>query len=258
MLFVGYLVNNRKKSSTIKSYISAIKSVLRENNIKINEDKYLLSSLTKACKYKNDYVKTRLPIHKKLLNAILAQTKAHFKGLGQIYLSKLYTAMFAAGYYGLLRISELTSDVHNHPILAKDIQVGTNKKKLLFILRSSKTHWKDSKPQIVKINSTTTKNGTTNKYCPFELINDYTSTRPRRQTNKEPLFVFKDRTPVSPNHFRKTLKLMLDKLNINSKLYGSHSLRIGRSSDLLKLGISVETIKKLGRWKSNAVYAYLR
>ena len=51
ILFVGYLVESNKKSSTIRSYISAIKAVLREDNVIINEDKYLLSSLTKACKY---------------------------------------------------------------------------------------------------------------------------------------------------------------------------------------------------------------
>ena len=32
----------------------------------------------------------------------------------------------------------------------------------------------------------------------------------------------------------------------------------GWLSDLLKMGFTVETIKKLGRWRSNAVYAYLK
>ena len=41
-------------------------------------------------------------------------------------------------------------------------------------------------------------------------------------------------------------------------LYGTHSLRSGRTCDLYKLGLSVETIKKIGRWKSNAVFRYLK
>ena len=37
-----------------------------------------------------------------------------------------------------------------------------------------------------------------------------------------------------------------------------HGLRAGRAVDLLRMGVSFETIKKLGHWKSNIVYEYLR
>ena len=48
-LFEGYLVDNKKQSATVKNYNSAIKSVLHEDNMKISEDQYLLSSLIRAC-----------------------------------------------------------------------------------------------------------------------------------------------------------------------------------------------------------------
>ena len=51
---------------------------------------------------------------------------------------------------------------------------------------------------------------------------------------------------------------MLRNSGFNQGLYNCQSLRIGRASDLLKLALSVETIKKLGRWSSNAVFTYLR
>ena len=54
------------------------------------------------------------------------------------------------------------------------------------------------------------------------------------------------------------LKLMKDKCGLDSRLYNTHSLRTGCALDLLKLGLSVETIKKLGRWKSNTVFMYLK
>ena len=44
-LFVGYLVNNNKKSSTVKSYISAIKAVLFDGGVEIKEDSVLLAAL---------------------------------------------------------------------------------------------------------------------------------------------------------------------------------------------------------------------
>ena len=78
ILFVGYLIEQERKSSTIKSYISAIKAVLREDNVEINEDRYLLSSLTKACKYKNDTVRIRLPIQRGILEILLDQITAEY------------------------------------------------------------------------------------------------------------------------------------------------------------------------------------
>ena len=71
VLFVGYLVQQQRKSSTIKSYISAIKSVLKADGITINEDRYLLTSLTKACRLANDRVITQLPIRKGMLKMLL-------------------------------------------------------------------------------------------------------------------------------------------------------------------------------------------
>ena len=62
ILFVGYLVERNKKSQTVRSYVSAIKAVLEEDRIIISVDKFLLASLTKACKYRNDAIHTRLPI----------------------------------------------------------------------------------------------------------------------------------------------------------------------------------------------------
>ena len=48
-------------------------------------------------------------------------------------------------------------------------QIADNKKKLLFVLRSSKTHGKQVKPQVVKIEGLSKKtNGKKPINCPFE------------------------------------------------------------------------------------------
>ena len=67
VLFVGYLIENNRKSTTIRSYISAIKSVLQKDGVELNQDQFLLTSLTRACKLKNDRVQTKLPIRMRLL-----------------------------------------------------------------------------------------------------------------------------------------------------------------------------------------------
>ena len=61
-----------------------------------------------------------------------------------------------------------------------------------------------------------------------------------------------------PEHMRKCLHLVLKLAGFRDELYTVHSLRIGWALDLLKLGLSIETIKKIGHWKSNAVFKYLK
>ena len=217
------------------------------------------SSLTRACKFKNDRVHLRLPIYKDLAEIILAQTKAYFHDLGQLYLSSLYRAMFASVYYGLLRIGEMASGAN--PVKAIDVHVGENKQKILFILRMSKTHWTDEKPQHIKISSST-KFGKkweprdTSK-CPFEILRNYIAVHPTGVNINEPFFIFKDGSPVQPCHVRATLKHMLLLSGFNNELYDTHSYRIGCCCDLYKMGFSISAIRKIGRWKSSCVYSYL-
>ena len=265
VLFVGYLIDQNKQSSTVKSYISAIRAVLRNIGIKLECDQFLLNSLTRACKLENDRVRTRLPIHRDMLEVLLKTTKKHFMKLGQPYLATLYQAIFSTAYFGLFRIGELTSG--EHPVLAKDVYVGTNKRKMLFILHTSKTHGKGSKPQSIKITSTSkekihkdnnSKQPKQGMYCPYTLLSKYSKARIQRATDTEPFFVFRDRTPVTPSQAQSALKTISKLAKFKPSAYSFHSLRMGRSSDLLKLGVSVETIKKIGRWKSNAVFKYLK
>ena len=152
ILFIGYLIQNKRQSSTVKSYISAIKTVLKDNNIILNEDQYLITSLTKACRLVNDQVKTRLPVQKLMLEVMIRHLIDYYDNKGQTYLRILYTAIFCTMYYGLFRIGELTQG--DHPVLARDVHIAKNKKKILFVLRSTKTLYKNMKLQLIKISST--------------------------------------------------------------------------------------------------------
>ena len=259
VLFAGFLIDNNLKSGSVRSYLSAIKGILAEDNIKIQEDEFLLSSLMRACKIKNDIVIMRLPIYKDLLNLILKQTDKHFNKLGQIYLRDLYKAMFASAYYGLLRAGEITDSPHT--IMANDVYIGENKKKILFVLHSSKTHGPGDNPQFIKITKTPNidyEDTDSEEFCPFRILKTYIDNRPGTRTETEKFFVHGDNTAVTAYQLRSTLKTLLKKLNMNADLYNLHSFRIGRCSNLHKLGVSVETVKHLGRWKSNTVFKYLR
>ena len=270
VLFVGFLIDQNKKSNTIKSYISAIKSVLKDDGEDLNEDVYLLKSLTNACRLKNDHVSNRLPIRKNLLQLMVAEVGNLFE-TPQPYLTLLYQTIFTTAYFGLFRIGEVTKS--QHVVLAKDVHIGKNKNKLMFLLHSSKTHWFDSKPQVVKISSSeigtkredAVKNDR-NKYenehiktfCPFQMLKDFVTVRGQRKRDDEQFFIFKDGSPVLPGQARYILKSAILKLGLDARLYEFKSLRGGRATDLAAMKIDLGLIKTLGRWRSNAVFKYLK
>ena len=262
-LFVGYLIDSNKQSATVKSYISAIKAVLKTNNFKLNEDQFLLTSLTRACKIRNDRVTTKLPVHKGVLYIIMKRIQYTFLKRNQPYLALLFTTMISTMYFGLFRVGELAKNEGKHTVLAKDVQIGDNKKKFLFILRSSKTHLEGNDPQLIKIASSRNPKRSKGRKmlrlpCPYKLLRLYSQVRPPYSQDSEQFFVFRDGSPVTAALLHSCFKKALKKEKFNTNLYCLHGIRAGRAVDLLKLGLSIETIKDLGRWKSNAVFKYLK
>ena len=172
----------------------------------------------------------------------------------QPYLLVLYHALLLTTYFGMFCIREMTFS--QHVVKARDVHVATNKPKILFILHTSKTHGKGDKPQMIKLTGSTLQK--CDPLCPFSRLIDYIGARKNYIHDAEQFFIFRDQTVVMPTHFRKLLKDLLVRAQLDPSLYGVHGMHAGRSCDLLDMGLSVETIKKLGRWKSTAVYSYLR
>ena len=261
-LYIGYLIEFKKvQSQTVLSYISAIKSMLITfGNYQLNEDKFLLSSLTRTCKFQNDTVRTRLPIQKLLLKELLRSIDSYYSNCNQMYLAHMYMALFSTMYFSLFRVSELTKTEGSHTIKVLDVHAATNKKKLLFVLRSSKTHGYYTHPQLVKITSSAMGMELAHKpgFCPYHIINSYIKVWPKYHSDSEQFFIFQDFSSVTGSHMCTTLHTFLQKLQLNENLYNCHSFRLGCSCDLLKYGVPVDLIKKLGQWKSNIVYSYLK
>ena len=268
-IYCAYLILDKKlQSSTVKSYMSAIKAVLQSDGYAYEDDKVLLNALTKSCKMKNDRVKIRLPIQKGLLEIILFEIRRKFGN--QPYLEAMYISAFLVAYYGLLRVGEITQS--QHVIKAKDVHESRYKRKLLIMLYSSKTHGRESLPQQVKILGKNELEITDNNqlckfskkytkpsyFCPYEWSRKYMDMRPPIQDEEEQLYIFRDGTPLHATHIRNLLRRLLKGLKLEPHLYDIHSFRIGRATDLFKADTPIDMIKQLGRWKSNAVYKYLR
>ena len=96
--FATYLVSCGYQSSTIRSYVSAIKHVVvsSTDNYQWQDEQILLSAIVRACKIKNDCLRMRLPIQLPLLETLLFELDREFAT--QPYLNILYKAMFALAY----------------------------------------------------------------------------------------------------------------------------------------------------------------
>ena len=202
-----------------------------------------------------------LPIQCSLLELILFEIQRIFMVRNQPFLSSMYLALFANGYYGMMRVGELTLTESNHAVKAKNVHLATNKDKLLIVLYSSKTHGTQNRPQKIKITSNRSeKSGhyLHRNFCPFQLMRNYIKHRGDYDSDSEQFFIFGDKSPVSADHARKLLKEVLKTLGLDPSVYGMHSLRIGRTSDLIKFQYSITEVKLLGCWRSNVIYKYIR
>ena len=135
------------------------------------------------------------------------------------------------------------------------------------MLHTSKIHGRGDKPQIIKIAATTLDASKRkeqlplppcDRICPFQILQNFLQVRGHRRNNDEQFFIFNDHSPVTGANFRLVLIKLFRLADLDPAMYGSHGFHAGRVVDMLEvLHLSVESIKKFGRWKSNAVYRYL-
>ena len=260
-LYCSHLVVDlHLQSSTVRSYASAIKQILISDGYTWNNDLFLMSIFTHSCKLKNDRLKCRLPIQKGLLEMILYELEEFYTN--QNYLNIMYRSLFLDAYYGLLRIGELTDS--QHVIKLGNVHIAQNDNRVLFVLYTSKTHGLRNRPQKIRLDTRKNRKRKERQsnFCPVDATYKYLQIRAENSNNipdvKDQFFVFSDGTKVKAQHVRKLLRKLIKRLDLNPSLYDTHSFRIGRATDLLKYGYGVDEIKKKGRWKSNAVFNYLR
>ena len=188
---------------------------------------------------------------------LLFEVERYYSGNNvQPYLECLYKALFILAYYGMMRVGELT--LSPHTLKACDIHIGNNKDKILIVLYSSKTHGKESRPQHIKVSAIPMRKKDKKFFCPFKIVLKYMKVRGSYKDENKPFFMFSDSSPVKGQHMRSVLRTLLTRIHLDGDLYDVHSFRSGRTIDLEKFGYNLDQIKSMGRWRSNAVYRYLK
>ena len=168
------------------------------------------------------------------------------------YESCLFKAAYLVAYFGLLRVSEIvfTNQINaNRPLLYSDVQVTDGSQAVLISIRVSKTD-QSGAPKILRI----PRSGNPSLCC-VTAVQNYLHLRP---CHSQYFFSHMNGSPLTRSQFTGVLAKAIRCLGLPAQVYTSHSFRIGCASDLASKGLSNETIKKLGRWKSDAVERYIR
>ena len=215
-LFGAHLVDEGLQSSTLRSYISAIVHILTDDGYHWDDSRLLLSTLIHGCKVVNDQVRTRLPIQGGLLELILFEIGRLYQD--QYYLEVMYKTILILCYYGLFRIGELTYS--EHAVRARDVNISDFKDKMMFILRSSKTHGRYNRPQEIKISRSEHygKGLKIMHFCPFELVQEYLTLQGDYINDEDIFFIFRDHRPVKSSNVRSILRKCIASLDLNPNL----------------------------------------
>lgn len=91
--------------------------------------------------------------------------------------------------------------------------------------------------------------------CPVSCIRLYLQLRPKCRGS---LFCHISGSPVTRYRVVSVFNMLLEKLGLDTKLYKTHSFRIGAASNAWASGASQQSIAIEGRWKSSCLLNYIR
>lgn len=235
--------------ATISSYCSGISFFHKINNLSDPTSTFIIQKMLEGCRRSRKHHDNRAPISKETLNKICSK-------LPQIcsnqYETLLFTAAFTLAYYGLLRVSELvyTDPMHkDRPLQLSDVSYDTKNKTLILQIRKSKT---DQAGKACKLTIHPADKGS---ICCINSVLLFMGVRPKIEGI---LLCHQNRDHLTRYQFTSILTKCISKLGVSTELIKSHSLRIGRATDLYKEGVATETIKTLGRWRFGAFHKYIR
>ena len=136
-MFTAQLIQEGRAGQTVRSYVSAVRSILKEDGIKLTHDYQPLISLLQSTKYTTKPSgQIRLPIQWGLVKLIADDMDNHYSGVDS-YSNIMLKAILMAGYFGLLRIGEMTDSESNHTIKFCDVHFERQRSKILMVLHTS-------------------------------------------------------------------------------------------------------------------------
>ena len=257
LLFVTHLAISGLSHTTIKVYLSAIRSMHVATGQHAVFHQQLTPRLQQVLKgiQRTQAVskspRVRRPITLDIMKAIfhLLFNKS------ASYDNALLWAACCTAFFGFLRSSEMTvpSQATYDPTIhlsMQDVAVDNRSSPSLvrILIKQSKT---DPFRQGVYIYL----GRTGNAICPVQALLSYLALR---GDIPGPLFIFQTGRMLTRQIFSDALDGLLDELHFKKDNFNTHSFRIGAATSAKAANISDSHIQMLGRWKSNAYKLYIQ
>ena len=231
------------KASTIQSRLSAISHYHLKAGYDSPTSSYIVKSLITAYGNNDSPPATR----RSITRDILADLICSINNIETKYNKKLYVAILCLMYHGLLRCSEVTySSKCSHNLQTPQVLIKKGP-----LIRLEFVSYKHSKPNPAPLCIKATHDA----ICPVKALRRYKKVKPQ---NASPAFCHENKRPVSRGQLVDVLKLHLDICGKNSCEYNTHSLRIGKATDMYRDGFTDRQIAVAGRWSSNAYVKYIK
>ena len=252
LLFIAYLHTNNCKSSTIRVYKAAVRSLHIEEGYGDPTEKFLrMKQALRGIDVISDNPVKKFPITLdilcKLIN-ILCDTVS----------DKMLAAAFTLAYYGCLRASEIAIEGKFDP--RYNLQVSD----------VSFSHIRDDSVTTMSVRIKTSKTDKTSKgfdvviacvphtTCAPCAMTRFLNTLPPNSDRRLPLFRTLNGTLLTKSLYRKQIKLYMSALGYQSEQFSGHSFRSGCTTDAASAGFMDWELKLLGRWSSDAYQGYIR
>ena len=251
--FIAWLSLQSLAASTINTYVSAVGYYHRIYGWSDPTSDYLVAKLLQGCRRGRASTDSRQPVSipmlKTIIRSLLIVSSSSFE-------ARLFKTVFLFAFFGFMRVGEFAADSrHSIPasvLLFSDVQICRQDDTGISVTVSFR-HSKNNQcgpPQVIRF----VKAGNV-ILCPVVALQEFLEVRP---PVSGPLFCHFDGTPLTRYQFNAVLRKVLSFTDTPEGRVKGHSFRIGAASTAASMGISVEQISSMGRWRSPAVTTYMR
>ena len=249
LLYIAFLFDEGLKGSSIRVYISAVRSLHIYSGFVYPSDMFRVRLALRGAVCQSLPPVRKFPITFSVLSQMLKFVSGRFD-------AKLLTAVMTLAFFGCMRASEfcvldgVPFDCNSHLCL-RDVILDDNKKVLTVFLSKSKTNTTNSG---VKIFIGCSKHSV----CAYCSMKSYLASRTGPVDQKSPLFVNFAGDVLKKKYFVSATRLVLSMAGCDPSKYSGHSFRAGAATTAGDRNFEEYELKLLGRWASSAYNIYLR
>ena len=250
--FIAWLSLRQLAPATIALYTAGVGYIHKMHGWPDPTKDFIVSKLLEGCRRDRPVSDTRLPISVATLGQLCY-------ALQYVCASQFECALFKAAvlcaFFGFMRIGEFSANschvVQDSVLKISDVKFhkSGSKMSVLITFRHSKANQAGTPQTVCLVQSEDV------TLCPVFALHNFIEIRPRVEG---PLFCHFDTSPLTKYQFNAVLKKALAFSGLGESHITSHSFRIGAATVAFERGVPQNVIQQMGRWRSDAVFSYIR